>query len=114
MGWAVAAAARGLHDEDVAGADRDRIAALHGRDRSVGVFDPVPAERAGLAAGHAERGDAAVAGQGGDGHGLAEPEPADAAGAAVPAARAAAAGPDPVGLEQDRGAALEDLGGGEP
>ena len=55
-----------------------------------------------------------MAGQGGDGHGLVEPEPADAAAAAVPAARAAAAGPDPVGLEQHRVTPLEHLGIGEP
>jgi hypothetical protein len=78
------------------------------------VLDPVPAERARLAAGQAEGGDAAVAGQGGDGHGLVEPEPADAAVAAVPAAGAGAAGPDPVGLEQHRVAPLEHLGVGEP
>jgi hypothetical protein len=76
------------------------------------VFDPVAAEGAGLAAGHPERGDAAVAGQGGDGHRFVEPEPADAAVAAVPAARAAAAGADPVGLEQHRVAPLEHLGVG--
>jgi len=78
------------------------------------MLDPVAAEGARLAAGHPERGDAAVAGQRGNGHGLAEPEPADAAVPAVPAARAAAAGPDPVGLQQHRVAPFEHLRVGEP
>jgi hypothetical protein len=50
------------------------------------VLDPVAAQGARLAAGQAERGDAAVAGQRGDGHRLEETEPADAAVAAAPAA----------------------------
>jgi hypothetical protein len=78
------------------------------------VLDPVAAEGARLAARHPERGDAAVAGQRGDGHRLVESDPADAAVPAVPAARAAAAGPDPVGLQQHRVPPFEDLGVGEP
>ena len=85
-----------------------------GGHRAVGVLDPVPAERARLAAGQAERRDAAVPGQRADGHRLAEPQPPDTAVAAVPAAPAAAARPDPVGLHQHRVAPLEHLGVGEP
>ena len=85
-----------------------------GVTRPSGVLDPVPAERARLAAGQAEGGDAAVAGERGHGHRLTEAEPADAAVAAAPAARAAAARPDPVRLEQHRVAPLQHLGVGEP
>ena len=78
------------------------------------MLDPVAAQAPRLAAGQAEGRDAAVAGERGDGHRLAEAEPADAAVAAAPAAGAAAARPDPVRLEQHRVAPLQLLGIGEP
>ena len=110
----VAAAARGVHDEDVAGADLDAVAAAHAVQGAVRVLDPVAAQGARLAARHAERGDAAVPGQGGDGHRRGEAQPPDAAVPAMPAARAAAAGDDPVGLQQHRVPPLQHLGVGEP
>src|SRR5271157_6483320 len=94
FGRSVSSPARGLDDEHVARFDVHRVAAPHRRYRAAGVLDPVPAERARLAAGQAERRDAAVPGQRADGHRLAEPQSPDTAAAAVPAAPAAAARPD--------------------
>src|SRR5580698_10299616 len=106
-GRSVSSPARGLDDEHVAGFDVHRIAAAHGGDLPAGMLDPVPAERARLAAGQAERRDPAVPGQRADDHRLVEPQPPDASVAAAPAAPAAAARPDPVGLKQHRVAPLE-------
>jgi hypothetical protein len=91
-----AAAARGLHDEDIARADLDTVAAVQRRDLAVRPLDPVPAERAGLAARHAERRHPPVPGQHRDRHRLEEPDPPLAAVPARPPARAAAARQDRV------------------
>jgi hypothetical protein len=74
------------------------------------VLDPVAAESAGGAAVQAEGGDAAMAGERGDGHRLEEADAPGAAVAAAPAAPAAAAVADRVGLEAHRVTPLEDLG----
>src|SRR5215813_12343742 len=52
---AVAASAGGLEDEQVAGADRYRVAAGHGDDGAVRALDPVPPQRPGRAARHPVR-----------------------------------------------------------
>jgi len=74
----------------------------------------VAAEGAGGASLEAEGGDPAVAAERADRHRLQEPDPADSAVAAAPAANAAAAGPDRIGLEDDGIAPFEHLGVGEP
>jgi hypothetical protein len=111
---AEAAAARGFDHEDVARRQVGRVAAAHRGHRAVRALHPVAAEGAGGAALQAEGGDPAMAAERADRHRLEEPYPADSAVAAAPAALAAAAGSDRIGLEADGVAPFEHLGVGEP
>src|ERR1700678_896223 len=111
---AVATAAGGLDHEDVAFAYVCGGAAGQLGDAPVRVLDPVAAQRAWLAAGQAERGNAAVPAERGDRHRLKEPDPPDAAAAAAPAAIAAGVLAYRVALQDDRVAPLQHLGIGEP
>src|ERR1700722_15503380 len=96
---AEAAAARGFDHEDVACVQGRRVAAAHRGHRAVRAPYPVAAEGAGGPALQAEGGDPAVAAERADRHRLEDPHPADSAVAAAPAAVAAAAGSDRIGLE---------------
>src|SRR5215470_1827284 len=111
---AVAASTGGLEDEQVAGADRYRVAAGHRDHRPVRPLDPVPAQRPGRATRHPVRRHPPVTGQGGHRHRLAEPDLPVAAVAAPPVARPPAAPPDRVPLQPHRVPPLEHLGIGEP
>src|SRR5690625_6209692 len=93
-GIAIAAAARRLDLQYIAGCDIDGVAAGQLRHGAVGVHHPVASERPRCAAGHAVGRDGPVPGQHADGHRLAELDAAPPPAPAPPPPRPAPPVPD--------------------
>src|SRR6266404_9272498 len=110
----VSPAARRFDDEDVAGRHLGIVGAAESLDAPVLALNIVAPQRPRLAAGRAIGRHAAVAGEDGRGHRLAEAYPADYAVAAAMAAAPAAAAPDAEALHQHRKAPFENLRVGQP
>src|SRR4029079_10517734 len=110
----ISARRRRLDDDRFAGVDHGGVRAFQPLHRAVVAANPVLADLAILATGHAERFDAAVPGQDGVFHFFQEPHGAAEAVAGVPLAFAARAFADVEVFQHHRIAELQNLRIGQP